>query len=367
MKKIIVTTFALSAIALMSGCGDDGDGANDPGGNGGSFSIRTVTDGQHVLTGNYSTACYGSPDGRIDSLNVTNTTWNNTSMIFAGDDTCSGIETAMGRITGFIAKGAEKQISGWRGQGDVAPQRADGTGSLSENETVTSFNLKITEIDDPDGVFGGNVSVGFETTTFYVFDDTAHPDYIMYSDDDGVFASASDPYISLTPLVFPIAEISGSLFELDRTSWATGCYINGSIDSMITLDVYGSSVTGGVSTVLEQRNYLTNDGSCGTLTNSFTLAGDYNLDGVTAVIAGWVDDFGGSASAPQKLDGSGVITDTESYTQFTLTVTSTNMPGLSAGDVFPGSGYIVDNSTSVAVLYNVSSGNGNITAPLFLQ
>ncbi len=385
---MIATTFALSAIMLTIGCSSSDDNpAGAANANADPISIVTVKGEQHVLTGNHVTACYGSDDGRIDTLTVTNTTWINSSAIYVGDATCSGAPTSSGSATASIVKGVDKLISGWRNQGDIAPQRADAIGSLSENENVTTFTLTITEIDDPDNIFAGNVSVGYEATAFYVFDDTADGDtYIMYRDKDGDFASASDPYIFTThgtivdgvptSFNFPVLAISGSQFELapvnGSTSWASGCYDNNG-DSEQFIEVIGTSP---VTLQIIRLNYESADVSC-TGENepvSFTTTYDLTLDGTTEDIAGWVtdviiaaDDGPGSVAAPQKQDASGALSDTESHTNMTATVTNTDVESISIGDVLPFA-YIVDDSTSVAVLYNIDAGNhGEVIAPLILQ
>ncbi|VAW52835.1 hypothetical protein MNBD_GAMMA06-1126 [hydrothermal vent metagenome] len=200
MKKIIITTFfAASAIALMSGCSSSSSSSG--GVDAGPISIITVNGQQHVLTGSHTAACYDSdsPGGRIDTLTVNGTEWTTESFIYAGDDTCSGTVTQTGKIIANISKSDDIQISGWINQDNVAPQRADGTGTLSENETVTPFDLEVTEVVDPGNLFGVNANVGFETTALYVFDDTAGGDaYIMYRGgiEDGVAtASLSDPFV----------------------------------------------------------------------------------------------------------------------------------------------------------------------------
>ena len=370
MKKIAITTFVVSTMALVSGCGSSN--GNTPGGaDADPISIVTVEGAQHVLTGAHATECYASDGGgRIDRLTITGTEWTNESDLYA-DDTCStGIPNRTGKLIGNISKVDDILISGWRGQGDVAPQRADGTGSLSNNEVVTPFNIEITAVIDPTQVFGGGLSIGFQTTAFYVFDDTAGAGtYIMYRDDDGAFASASDPYVlnvnaGGTSFTLPSIANSGATIELSGKTWASGCYVNGSVDSDVTL-----SFSGTVSTSV-QNVYSSNDGTCNNITSTFNVVGDLTADNTTGVIVGWADSFGTSASAPQKQDGSGALTNTESYTQYTLTVTSTDIPGISVGDAFAGTGYIVDDS-GVAVLYNVSSSGeggdtGVVTAPLFL-
>ncbi len=376
MKKIIATTFALSATALMSGCSSsDGDGSPPGGAGADPISIVTVTGKQHVLKGSHATVCYDdSGNGRIDVLTVTGAEWTNESNIYAAID-CTGGVVQTGKIIANIAgANSDTQTSGWKGQGDIAPQRADATGSLSENETVTPFDIEVTAVIDPTQLFGGNVSVGFKATAFYVFDDTAGGDtYIMYRDDDGEFASASDPYVAGvggtgntgSQLIFPVIAISGNEFELINTSWASGCYINGSIDSEQFVDVLDMG-SGLVALQSLQQNYLSNDGSCASVTNAFIINFDLTLDGTTEAIVGWFDDST-PASAPQKQDASGALSDTENYSNMTATITYTEIPSTSIGDTFPFA-YIVDDSTATAVLYSTNDDDtGDVTVPLILQ
>ncbi len=377
---MIATTFALSAMTLMSGCSSsDGDGSPPGGAGADPISIVTVTGAQHVLTGVHATACYGdNGSGRIDVLTITGAELTNESNIYE-DDTCSSSILQTGKIIANMAGASDILISGWTGQGGIVPQRADGTGSLSENETVTSFDIEVTAVIDQNQIFGGNVSIGFKATAFYVFDDTAGGDtYIMYRDDDGAFASASDPYVKGTAdtgssLNFPILAISGNQFELapvnGSTLWASGCYIGGTgFDSEQSIEVTGTSP---VTLQVAGQNYVTNNGTCsdpGEL-EPFSITYEITLDGTTEVIAGW-SDSDGSVLAPEKQDGTGSLTDTESYSNMTGTVTgfSINLAGaIAIGDVSPFA-YIVDDSAFAAVLYSTKDdGTGDITVPLFLQ
>jgi hypothetical protein len=53
----------------------------------------------------------------------------------------------------------------------------------------------------------------------------------------------------------------------------------------------------------------------------------------TAAITGWVDSSEAPEVAPPALDGSGPLSDTESYTNLTLTITAVvNNAGISVGD-----------------------------------
>ncbi|VAW52837.1 hypothetical protein MNBD_GAMMA06-1127 [hydrothermal vent metagenome] len=203
MKKIIITTFfAASAIALMSGCSSSSSSSG--GVDAGPISIITVNGQQHVLTGSHTAACYDSPDGRIDTQTVNGTELTIESSIYAGDDTCSGTVTQTGKIIANISKSDDIQISGWTGQGIgpdfPTPERADKTGALDINETVTTLDLEVTAVIDDTQILGANVSVGIKRKILYLFDDTAGGDaYIMYRGDveDGVaIASASDPFVS---------------------------------------------------------------------------------------------------------------------------------------------------------------------------
>lgn len=162
----------------------------------GAISITTVNGNSHTLNGTYRTACYDqdSSDGRIDTLMVSGNDWINTSIIFVDDATCDGAPTRSGSISATLSKGADKTISGWK-QGSGTPMKADGSGLLSDAETVTSFEITVTGIDDPEGVFAGFTIPEDPVPAFYVFDDTDSPNFMMWRDRDGDFASASDPYI----------------------------------------------------------------------------------------------------------------------------------------------------------------------------
>ena len=388
MKYLAVTTFALSATALLSSCGGDGNtpGSDSTGRNADPISITTVSGAQHVLTGKHATACYDTPNGRIDTLTFTGTEWTNESFIYAGDDTCSGTPNWSGKIIAKASKGADMQISGWKGQGDVAPQRADGTGSLGNNETVTSLNIEVIDVIDQYGIFG-SVSSGFKATLFYVFDDTAGENaYRMYRDQDGAFASASDPYVASSgsggttqlPQFLPVAAVSGNDYQLGITAWKNDCYINGTVGDSRDVIAFDSTIDNGENNVYSsfsmrfiQEMYDSNDGSCDPATKNLSnqdieTNGNVYLDGTTETITGWVDDAGNTVSPPQKQDGSGALSNSETYSNMTFIVGYSTIPGVTQGTSFPLT-YIVDDSASPAVLYEVDAGVGKANSVHYLQ
>ncbi len=334
-----------------------------------AISIVTVSGATHVLNGTYSSACYGSLDGRIDSLTITGTTLVNSAAIYPGNTSCSNTP-AISEITATITRRADKLISGWTGQGSVIPTRADGSAPLSATETVTPFDIVITNVT---GFAFSNVSVGLTAIGFYVFDDTASG-YIMYRDDDGFLASASDPYVSTgsgsgstggtgSQLTFPVLTVSGNELEIAGTSWASGCItISNAIDVEIFL-----SVSASVPVVLQttQNGYTSSDGTCSTVPNSTITTYNTVLDGTTAAISGWQNVFGSSVLAPQKQDGSGALSSTGSYSEMTATIATTNSGSLNVGEVLP-FGYIVDVSAATTAIYRLSGINAEQT-PLYLQ
>ncbi|VAW61868.1 hypothetical protein MNBD_GAMMA08-2248 [hydrothermal vent metagenome] len=360
MKKIAITTFVASTIVLMSGCGSSN--GNTPGGvDADPISIVTVEGAQHVLTGVHTTGCYASDGGgRIDRLTVTGTEWTNESDLYA-DDTCTSTPNRTGKLIGNISKVDDILISGWRGQGDVAPQRADGTGSLSNNEVVSPFNIEITAVIDPTQVFGGGLSIGFQITAFYVFDDTAGAGtYIMYRDDDGAFASASDPYVlnanAGSTFSLPSVAISGDTIELANTSWVSNCYLDGLTYLITSVNYSETAITIVINTF--------SDVACANPIGEISYGGDLT-NSTLSTISSW-----GGESAPQKQDGSGDLTATENYTQYTLTITASSIEGeggISIGETFLW-GYVVDDSVALATaLYGVDNGTAAATGPLFIQ
>lgn len=163
----------------------------------GAISIATVSGGTHQLNGTYRTACYspGGSDGQIDNVSIAGSVWINSQFVFTADKTCSGTPDKTGSITATITKGADKQISGWDASQGGAPDRADGSGPISDTETVTEFTLSSISINDPDKTYGSFVPPSTPVTGFYVFDDTGSG-FAMYRDRNETTAGKSDPYVT---------------------------------------------------------------------------------------------------------------------------------------------------------------------------
>ena len=324
-----------------------------------AISIVTVSGATHVLNGTYSSACYGSTDGRIDSVTITGTTWVNAAAIYPGDTSCSNTP-AVSAITATISKKTDKQISGWTGQGGVIPTRADGSGQLSATETVTPFDITVTNVTG--SAFAG-VSIGFTATGFYVFDDTASG-YIMYRDDDGSIASASDPFVSAgsglsgtgstggtggsgsSSFALSTVTITGSAIEMANTSWSSNCYNDGTNDRMDTVIFNGS--TG----VTINKTTYTSGSSCTSWAGATSTTGDIE-NTLSKSTTGWLDAALASASSgPMKADGSGAIPDSTAFTYRIIRVTSTNDPSEYVGGLVP-FGFVVDDTSVPPTVYRV--------------
>ncbi len=341
----------------------------------GAISIVTVSGVTHALNGTYSSACYGWSDGRIDSITMTGTAWVNSAALYAGDATCSGSPSSVSAITATVTKGADKQISGWRGQGSTIPTRGDGNGLLSATETVTTFTINITNVSDPgNAAFGGGIPLGvYPKDIFYVFDDSG-TGYTMYRDDDGSFASASDPFVSAgsgsgstggsgSQLILPVIATSGNEFEMSNKYWDSGCYtINNSIDVV----EYMAQFNDGSQEVMQVKTerFLSSDGTCSGIPESTTTNYGIAIGGIDS-ISGWQDTFGSTVSAPQKQDGTGALSGTESYSTITGTITFTNDASFAVGDV-RSLGYVIDDSSAAPVLYRTKGINGEQT-PLYIR
>jgi len=343
----------------------------------------TVSGATHVLNGTYSSACYGGTDGRIDSVTITGTTWVNSAAIYTGNTACSGSPSSVSEITATIAKGADKQISGWTGQGGTIPTRGDG-GLLSATETVTTFTINITNVSDPGNVaFGGRVPLGvYPNDAFYVFDDTG-TGYIMYRDDEGSFASASDPFVSAgsgssstggsggsgstggsgggSSFALSAETFSGGgAIELADTSWSSNCYNDGTDDKMDTINITGTASVSILS------NTYTSGSNCVSWTGGASITGDFTTSVSSASITNWIDSSSIATSAPQKQDASGALPDASGYTLRTITITSaTDASLVGAVDTFA---FIVDDTSTPSTVYRVLDVGGDtkgIAIPLY--
>ena len=163
-KLILILTFA----GLISACSSDSTSVVIlPGGT--PIEIVTVSGVMHTLNGTYISLCnkLGASESRSDTLRVFDETWENTADVYTADN-CTGT-AAVSTLTATMVKGADIAITGWVDGTATAPMAQDGSGSLSDNETVTKIELTITEVT---GAQFSLAKVGDLATIFYVADDT---------------------------------------------------------------------------------------------------------------------------------------------------------------------------------------------------
>ena len=151
-----------------------------------------------------------------------------------------------------------------------------------------------------------------------------------------------------------VITVSGATVPLTNV-YSTGCYVTGaSTSSFETL-----TVTFGLW-AYSKANY--SDTNCLTNTSEGTVAGALVAGNVSAM-TGWVNGGGGGpATAPTAADSSGPLSDTESFTALTLTVTDST--GDFAASILVGNVinlyYIVDDTGTKTVLYRDDDYNNGV-------
>ncbi len=143
-----------------------------------------------------------------------------------------------------------------------------------------------------------------------------------------------------------VITVSGVQTSLDGT-YTTFCRTKSGVDV-----VEGLIISGG-NWAYTRYSYTTIDGSCGageTLASSVLAA--LSATGTTGAIAGWTES-GNPAAAPPA-SGGGLLNDTESYTQLSLTAATVTVAGTytlgAMGDTVDFY-YIVDDTGANDILY----------------
>lgn len=162
------------------------------------ISVAAVSGGTVTLDGTYSTGCYGAGANFVkEDLVISGNTWNYVMGEY-NSSTCTTTVNA-GAISATLATSATGNvtITGWvdgMGATTTAPTAADGSGPLSNSETVTPLDLTVVSASG-----SMNAPVGATFPMFYVVDDTAantvlYRDY-QYSAGTGTVAGNFDPLI----------------------------------------------------------------------------------------------------------------------------------------------------------------------------
>ena len=181
----LITFSTVFSFLLLSACGGGG-GDGDNGSSGlpsGGVSVLTVSGGTVPLDGTYQSQCHLSDDGLAYLVFTLAITGNNVVMTADAysntNTTCTGAPLQT-QNAGFnlIATSTAISTTGWTdgNSGIIAPPfAADGSGPLSNMESVTLVNYTVTSA-------GIIFTLGETGQIFFVFDDTdAMP--VMYLSD----------------------------------------------------------------------------------------------------------------------------------------------------------------------------------------
>jgi len=177
MINLKLTTTAAAALLLLNACSSDSTTTTTTSGT--DISVIGVSGVPVVLSGTYSTGCYGTNGGSVlEGLVISGNTWNYTQTSYT-DGACSAgavVSTAAATLTAS----ADQSITGWfdGNASAAAPTAADGSGPLSDTEPFTPLLLTVTNVT---GSFVGQVAAGDTSPLFYVVDDTG-VNNILYRD-----------------------------------------------------------------------------------------------------------------------------------------------------------------------------------------
>ena len=178
--------FAVGAMALaLTACFHDSDDSPPPVT---SIDVLTVSGVTMSLDGTWERPCgTKSPEqGGVDYLVseiISGTSGIMGDYLYTSTNgSCTGTETIDTVFDVTLKTGAVMAITGWVDYGCnpvPPPQAQDGSGLLSNTESVTSVTITINSVtpDNPDYL------PGMEISAFYVIDDTVAGAPVMYGDD----------------------------------------------------------------------------------------------------------------------------------------------------------------------------------------
>ncbi|MDH5445403.1 MAG: hypothetical protein OEY52_07585 [Gammaproteobacteria bacterium] len=184
MKLFHSFIIAILSIGLMA-CSEDPEVKKK------NASVTTVSGVKYKLNGTYSTPCFptSGSTSRLLSYIFDSNVMSFVISDFTGSTTCAGTLSGIQRYTGtIVASASDIAITGWvdvDSNPSVAPTATDGSGSLSNTESVTMVTATTAYSD-----FGG--TVGEAGLEFFVVDDTATPIKIYSADDADTNTLATD-------------------------------------------------------------------------------------------------------------------------------------------------------------------------------
>ena len=175
-------------IFTLSACFHDSDDDVSSGTQAASKSIYvvTVSGDTEALDGTLTRPCATNAlnqDYRLTET-ISGTSATRTEYLYTSNDgSCSGVEIVDAVYDVTFRAGGVMAITGWQDLGgvDVPPPLAqDGSGPLSETESVTSLILTINSVTPPNPSY----PPGSEWLTFYVIDDTVAFSVVAYGISD---------------------------------------------------------------------------------------------------------------------------------------------------------------------------------------
>jgi hypothetical protein len=309
-------------ILLLSACGGGGGGTPPADNNTtppppAALEVMNVSGTTTVLDGTWQSPCLTlGTDSERSTMTISGTTMTTKSDSWTGNTSCAGVATTTtsSTATGTVNPSAAA-IAGWDTLDLVslatstatAPNAADGSGPLSDNEPFSIIDYTVTASTGSQAP-----AVGSTGTSAYVVDDTgAYPILYQLWTDPAVGAVAlvnvyyEKPYLSSLDVV----TMSGKSLNLTG-SWSSPC---------IDMGGYGITVSFTVTAddVLTADSITYGDITCATVSAETTYSG-VATTGTVATLTGWVDTS--SNTTP--------VTGTIDYTPISINVTSSSDPNL---------------------------------------
>ena len=360
LTKLFLTSLTL---LVLSACFGGGGGTDDDPPPEMPLELATVSGITIDPTGSWSIDCLAESgiEDRIFVFTFSDSTLTIDISFYASQDgSCSGGIDATEIYVANLIPGGAIAISGWDGSG--APMAQDGSGQLSNNETVTPLTATIVSAPSHSGFTPGDTF-----NIFFVVDDTVPSAPVMYEDadyDSGSTLASDFPVYSkqIDVIQIDVITVSGAMVTLDGTLVRPCDTSSGGTDYLVTESISG------ISGVMKEFSYTSTDGSCTGIETVDLVAEVTFKKGSVMDITGWVALDGTPVTPPQAQDGSG-LSDNESVTSLTLTIDFITPAVIPVGTEIPAF-YVVDDTVPAApVLYGISDDDDQkaYNVPMTLQ
>lgn len=168
----------------------------------------------------------------------------------------------------------------------------------------------------------------------------------------GACSSANDAVDALQDLgdaltgSVDIVSVSGNSTDVSG-NWQTGCYDMGGAETKEELIFTLQAVE------YTNNSYSSTDGTCtGTATLNMSYSATVEMATSSDAIGWWQDGTGATVAPPAAADGSGSLSDTESFTDLTYTFTAiSGIGGVAVGDAFHFFYILDDTAANTSILY----------------